>query len=399
MKLRFYKHWFLFALILSIAIATSLAYENPPESQEDIGFYSCPIDTSPLPFNYKKKVKNIIFLIGDGMGVSNVDAARIKACGADGRLNMERMPVCGLMKTHSESHLVTDSAAAGTALATGKKSYNGAISVDPKKKPLLSILEAAAKKGLKTGLVVTCTMSHATPAVFASHVESRNDQAEIAPQLIQNRVNILMGGGKEYFVPKSFEGSKRKDERNLLREAEKIGYRILETKDDLDRAKGDLVLGLFQMGALETVSPEPSLPEMTLKAINLLKENKKGFFLMVEGSQIDWANHANDPDYSIRQTLLFDQAVFVALDFALKDKKTLVLVTADHETGGLAVNQGKLNGEDLEIGWTTKHHSASQVPIYAFGPGSLLFTGVLDNTQVPCKFAELLKIKDFPCKK
>ncbi|MBN1902395.1 alkaline phosphatase [Candidatus Sumerlaeota bacterium] len=384
------------ALFLLLVLSL-FAQDYPKASQEyDISFYSCPRDISPLPLSSRKKVKNIIFMIGDGMGVAHVDSARIKACGANGRLHMERMPVTGLLKTHSHTHLVTDSAAAGTALAAGIKTFNGAISLNPDKKPFLTILEASRNIGKSTGLAVTCAITHATPAVFASHAPSRNDQSDIAPQLLENKVNVLLGGGKEFFIPKSQEGSKRKDERNLISEAKKAGYEVVETKDQMNRVSGNHVMGLFQMGHLKTVDPEPSLAEMTLKALDILSKNKKGFFLMVEGSQIDWAGHANNPEYAIRETLLFDEAVYVALNFAQKSGDTLVVVTADHETGGMSVVEGSLTGEDMKFGWTSKNHSAVQVPVYAFGPRASLFTGVIDNVQVPRKFAEIFKISDFP---
>ena len=159
---------------------------------------------------------------------------------------------------------------------------------------------------------------------------------------------------------------------------------------------GEFILGLFQMGPMTTVDPEPMIAEMTSKAIENLSRDTDGFFLMVEGSQIDWECHDNDPDNTIRQTLLFDLAVKEAMDFALKDKETLVIVTADHETGGIAINGGSLNGNTLVLGWATKGHTGVPVPIYAFGPYAQRFTGLLDNTDVPKILAELLEISPFP---
>lgn len=391
---RFSILWFIILILLSLPLFAQ-DYQKD-EKQSDIGFYSCPKQIAPLPVSSQKKVKNIILMIGDGMSFAHIDSARIKACGARGRLNMERMPVTGLVKTHSHSHLATDSAAAGTAFATGTKTYNGAISMNPDKKPLLTILEACKDLGKATGLVVTCSITHATPAAFASHVPSRRDQNGIASQLLKNKVNVLLGGGRQFFLPKSEEGSKRNDDRNLFSEAQKAGYLIVDNKDELDRASGNHVLGLFEMEDMKTIAPEPTLAEMTLKALEILSENKKGFLLMVEGSQIDWGAHDNDTGYTNRQVLLFDEAVYVALDFALRNKDTLVVVTADHETGGMSIVDGSLTGEELEIDWATKHHTALQVPLFAFGPRASLFTGVMDNTQVPIKFAEILKIGEFP---
>jgi len=384
-------------LVLFLCAPALLSYEYPKEGQDqDIGFYSPPRDVTTLPLSKKKKVKNIIYMIGDGMGVATVDAARIRAAGAGGRLYMECMPIAGLVKTHSNSRLVTDSAAAGTALSTGVKTTNEFIGVNPEQVSYQTILEGAQTLGKAVGIVATSSITHATPASFASHLKTRKGETEIAEQLLKNKVNVLLGGGKQFFLPQSSQGSKRKDDRNLISEAQSAGYMVIETGDDLDKAKGAYVLGLFQMKELTTFSPEPTLAELTLKAIDLLKTDKDGFFLMVEGSKIDWANHDNNADYSIRQTLLFDQAVYVALDFAQENTDTLVLVTADHETGGMAINEGSLDGKDLDIRWTTKDHTGVQVPVYAFGPQALLFTGVQDNTQIPAKMARILKIQPFP---
>ncbi|MFZ0033873.1 MAG: alkaline phosphatase, partial [Sedimentisphaerales bacterium] len=256
-------------------------------------------------------------------------------------------------------------------------------------------------KGMTTGLVVTSAITDATPAAFASHVTSRKMQDKIAEQLIANKVNVLFGGGKEYFLPKSNSKSKRSDQKNLIEQAKEAGYNYIRTAEELKTARHPYILGLFQLGPLTTVAPEPSLAELTAKAIDVLnregENNKKGgFFLMVEGSQIDWACHNNDAAGVVRQTLLFDQAVKAAVDFARKDKHTLVVVTADHETGGLTIKGSNLKGGDLNVSWSTAGHSAMPVAIYAFGPKAEVFTGTYDNTEVPRKFAKLLEINLFP---
>lgn len=362
----------------------------------DVSFYSPPTDTKPYPVFENGKVKNIIFLIGDGMGLAQLQAARIRAVGTSGKLYIEKLPVTGIKRTHSANSLITDSAASGTALAAGVKTNNGMIGVTPEGKKVKSILEAARDKGMATGLVATSTITHATPASFASHVPSRSDEATIATHIIENRVNVIFGGGKKFFVPQTFEGSGRKDAKNLVDEAKEFGYKFVETKDEMSAADGEYILGLFQMEPMTTVGPEPMIAEMTSKVIEILSRDKDGFFLMVEGSQIDWECHDNDPDNTIRQTLLFDLAVKEAMDFALKDRETLVIVTADHETGGIAINGGILSGNVLILGWTTKGHTGSPVPVYAFGPHAQRFTGVLDNTDVPKILAELLNVSPFP---
>ena len=352
--------------------------------------------TFSKPSSFDNKVKNIIFCIGDGMGLGQVFFTRIHDVGVDGKLNMEQMPVTGIIRTHSANALVTDSAAAATAMSSGIKTNNGMLGMNAEKNEYQTILQAAKEQGLMTGLVATSAITHATPAAFASHVESRGMQNQIAEQLLANKVNVLLGGGRAFFLPKTNPNSKRTDEKDLLLEAEKSGYTYIETAEELALAKGEYLLGLFQVDALTTKSPEPTLAELTDKAIEILSVDKQGFFLMVEGSQIDWACHANDIEKNIRQTRLFDEAVKQAIDFAIEDKHTLVLVTADHETGGLTVNGGNLNGQDLDVHWSTGGHTGLPVVVYAFGPGAEQFTGVYDNTDIPKKFAELLGIESFP---
>jgi alkaline phosphatase len=364
----------------------------------DISFYAPSSTTESYPELHDTRVKNIIFCIGDGMGLGQISLARMKAAGPDGTLYMERMPVSGFVRTHSADALVTDSAAAGTSLASGVKTNNGMIGIMSDGISCQTILEAAKASGMATGLVVTSRITDATPAAFASHVTSRKMQDRIAEQLIANKVNVLFGGGKEYFLLRSDSRSKRNDQKNLIERAKKAGYLYIRNAEELKTANRPYILGLFQLGPLTTIEPEPSLAELTIKAIDILDREGKncGFFLMIEGSQIDWACHDNDAARTIRQTLLFDQAVKAAIDFALEDKHTLVIVTADHETGGLTIKDGSLKGDDLEVNWSTGGHSAMPVPIYAFGPKADIFAGTYDNTEVPKKFAKLLGINLFP---
>jgi alkaline phosphatase len=364
----------------------------------NINFYEPSPTTEPYPILRGKTVKSIIFCIGDGMGSGQIALARMKATEPGGTLCMERMPITGFIRTHSNDSLVTDSAAAGTALASGVKTNNGAIGITPDGTGWQTILEAAKAKGMATGLVVTSRITDATPAAFATHVTSRKMQDRIAEQLIANKVNILFGGGEEYFLPESDSGSRRNDQQNLVELAKEMGYLYTRNAKELEVADAPYILGLFQLGPLTTIEPEPSLAELTTKAIDILDREGRnyGFFLMVEGSQIDWACHDNDAAGAIRQTLLFDQAIKVAIDFAVKDGQTLVIVTADHETGGLTIEGGNLKGNEIDISWATKNHSAMPVPIYAFGPNADTFSGTHDNTEIPKKLAKLLGITPFP---
>ena len=386
------------ALLILVFVCLFLVSVVFSEQQSpDYSSFSSSTSTETYPIIKGSKVKNIIYCIGDGMGLAQVAISRMNAVGLNRKLHMERMPITAIVRTHSADNLITDSAAAGTALSTGFKTNNGVIAMSPEgNKKYLTILEESKSKGMMTGLVATSTITHATPASFASHVSSRRGEDDIAIQLLENKVNVLFGGGKQFFIPQSVQGSKRKDNRDLTAEAKESGYSFIETAEELKSAQGPYILGLFQLDSLKTVPPEPALAELTDKAIEMLSKSKKGFFLMVEGSQIDWACHANNFDDMIKQTILFDEAVGKAIDFALRDKHTLVIVTADHETGGLTIKGGKLDGKNLVVGWATTGHSGAPVLLYALGPGAKEFAGVYDNTEISKKMAKLLKIKSFP---
>ncbi len=389
-------------IVILLSAICSATLGDAKADVNDISFYRRPVLDRPYPAE-PAKVRNVILLIGDGMGLGQVTLARMKAMGTEGKLNMQLLPVHGLIRTHSADRLVTDSAAAGTALACGIKTNNGMIGMAPDGTPYYTILEAAQAEGMATGLVATSTISHATPAAFGAHVNSRSMEPQIAEQLIGNRINVLFGGGRKYFLPQSDSNSGRKDDRDLIAEAEDAGYTVIGTPNQLRWVRGPRILGLFQLDAMTTFAPEPMLDEMTRKAISLLDETAtdsrkygNGFFLMVEGSQIDWACHDNDAANCVRQTLLFDEAVREAVNFALADGRTLVVVTADHETGGLTIPDGDLEGTDIKVHWSTKGHSAESVPVFAIGPRSELFGGVYDNTEIPRRIAQALGIKPFP---
>ncbi|MCR2043668.1 alkaline phosphatase [Anaerosalibacter massiliensis] len=292
-------------------------------------------------FAQPSRVKNVILLIGDGMGTEQVNLGRIHKGDS---LYMDEFDYTGTASTYSAdpgNKWVTDSAAAGTALATGVKTYAGAISVDLNQKPIETILEKAQKNKKSTGIVTTTRVTHATPACFASHNINRGNETEIAVDIIENKVDVILGGGKVNFIDKK-DGGKRKDGRNLIEEAKNIGYKYIETKNDLKNINDGKILGLFNNSHINykldrNSSVEPNLEEMTNKAIDILSKNNKGFFLMVEGGRIDHAAHGNDPGTMVNEVLDFDEAVKAAYEFAKKDKQTLVIVTADHETGGLSI--------------------------------------------------------------
>jgi alkaline phosphatase len=393
-----------YAVILFISVnAIAFNYETAKGNTKDLGFYEPPQKNLTLIQPSGKAVQNIILCIGDGMGLNQIAMARQKIGGLDGRLWMETLPIAGLVRTFSADSAITDSAAASTAMACGIKTNNGVLGIGTDGKAYASILELLAGRGFRTGLVVTSTISHATPAGFASHVSSRGSENEIAEQMLNHRIDILFGGGRQYWLPAGVAEGKRSDTQNLLNLARQRGYRIIENKAEMDKLTYGPVIGLFNDDGLTTFEPEPMLAEMAAKAISLLNTKNSDwfapepkFFLMIEGSQIDWAGHNNDTHNSIRQTLLFDMAVKAAIDFARQDRRTLLIVTADHETGGLLLQKDNSDPEKIHLKWHTTDHTGVDVPLFAFGPGAVEFAGVQDNTEIPRKIAELLSIDTFP---
>ncbi|HAV41050.1 MAG TPA: alkaline phosphatase [Acidobacteria bacterium] len=285
------------------------------------------------------RIKNVILLIGDGMGVSTMSLARWFNDGQP--LSWDKY-VCGLVRTYSADDPITDSAAAATAMATSYKTKTGFLSVLPdemNRAPVATVLEGARLSSKSTGLVVTCNLQHATPAAFAAHFPYRADYETICEQMVYTQVDVLLGGGLKYYTG-------RKDREDLLRVLKQKGYAIITSPEELRSVRSSKLAGLFAEVDLaydldRDPTREPSLAEMTGAAINLLSRNKNGFFLLVEGSKIDWANHDHDPVGSVTDMMAFDRAVKVALDYALKERNTVVIVVADHSTGGLTIGNEK----------------------------------------------------------
>lgn len=327
--------------------------------------------------------KNVIMMIGDGMGIGAITAARCCGPGVCGKLAMDTMPVTGIVTTHPVHGLVTDSAAAATALATGVKTNNGSVSIDPDGKRLRTILEVARELGKRTGVVSTKFITDATPAAFVAHVPDRKLRNEIAGQMIASRIDVILGGGKRYFIPKSVEGGAREDSRDLLADARKRGYDVFDSAQAMAASASERIIGLFASDSMKTERPEPTLAEMTSKAISTLAGGSNGFFLMSEGAKIDTEAHDNKADGVVKETLAFDEAVHAALDFAAKDGNTLVIVTADHDTGTLAVYDPENDRSKFKAGFVSNGHSGNMVLLYALGPGAQAFTGTHDNTDIP----------------
>jgi len=332
----------------------------------------------------KKQPKNIILMIGDGMGLAHVYSA-MTANG--GHLFLENFKNIGFSKTYSSDNYITDSAAGGTALSSGIKTYNGAIGVDPDKKPVTNIREMAEKKGLKTGLVSTSAITHATPASFIAHASSRSSYEDIAADFLKTNIDVFIGGGI-----KNFED--RKDGKNLSKELKDKGYQVLYNIEDIQKIKSGKLAGFT---AQEHDAPMPERGEIlvpaTQTAINLLSQGNKGFFLMIEGSEIDFLAHENKTPGVVLETLDFDRAIGAALKFAASNGETLIIVTADHETGGMTLNGGDYKTGKVIGKFTSGGHTGIAVPVYAFGPGAEQFTGFMENTDIAKKMMKLLKLK------
>jgi len=349
-----------------------------------------PEDLNKSQENSNSTPKNIILLMGDGMGISQITAGMYRN---GNKLELERCNTIGLIKTNSKKELITDSSAGATAFATGKKTRNGMISQAMEDSTnYKTFVEYAEENKKATGIVVTSTVTHATPACFYAHYPQRYDANEaISEQFVNSGVDVLIGGGKKYFET-------RKDGRNLLQELTEKGYTIPDTLTSNFDTKEIFKLAylysptqpgkrVFSEGE-ETPSRGPILPLATQKAIDILKKDTNGFFLLVEGSQIDWGGHNNDSEYIINEMLDFNETIKIALDYADQNGETLVIITADHETGGYAIIEGELDGSSLTGGFSTKHHSASMIPVFAFGKGAKNFSGIYDNTQIFYKMME-----------
>ena len=363
-----------------------------------IALFACSTQKQVIVNNQTKieKPRNIVFLIGDGMGLSQITAGLYTN---NNKLNFERMPVVGLHKSYSGNDLITDSAAGATAFSCGCKSYNGAIGVKMDSTPCKTILEALQATGMTTGLLVTCTITHATPACYYAHQPSRSLDENIAKDLVNSGIDLFIGGGTKFF------SQRKTDKRNLIDELKAKSYQIEESYKDEFLNKTwpvEKKLGFF------TADDQPKTvkegrdyePGATVKSLDYLSKRAKnnGFFFMIEGSQIDWGGHEGSSEYIISETLDFDKVLGNVLDFAQKDGHTLVIVTADHETGGYAVLKGSKMG-NIKGGFADPgkpgnpnyhEHTASLIPVFAYGPGSENFKGIYENTALYDKLMKLM---------
>ena len=337
---------------------------------------SCNNNSSSNPTN---NPQNIVLLIGDGMSTPQICATMLST---EKTTSFEQFPVSGLVKTYSKSHKITDSAAGGTAIAIGQKTNNGMIGMNADSIPVPSILEILSDKGMKTGVIATSYITHATPASFVAKNINRNNYEEIANDFANcEKVDLLIGGGRKHF-------NKRSDGLNLIEKMQADGWNYYDTLINID-TKAEKILVLADENHLPPYQQRGDfLSDATSIALKNL-ENKNGFFLMIEGSQIDFACHNNDSTYLVNELLDFNNTINVVLDFAKENPNTLVIVTADHETGGLSIIDPGGRYTKTEFNFSNGSHSPLLVPIFALGPGADDFTGIMDNTDIMKKVLEL----------
>jgi alkaline phosphatase len=353
--------------------------------------------------------RSAIFFIGDGMGPEIVSVVKIYAERALGReLNMVLLAnggATGYMTTHSEDRMVTDSAASGTAMATGHATDNGMVGVTPDGRPVENLFERAVIDGKAVGVVTTTSVTDATPASYTAHVSSREMEFDIARQIVEGDASVVMGGGVSYFVPPR-EG-KRPDGLDLTETARGMGFDVVFNKSQMQASTGERLLGLFAEDSMpyervRETDEVPSLAEMTVKALEILARDPDGFILVVEGGRIDHAEHANSIADAVADFLAFDEAVGEGMAYQEQDSTLAIVVSADHDCGGPAITTAgygypsyaqvdQIAEEGCRfVRWVSGGHTGTMVPVFARGPGCERFSGIQPNTELYHDFATLL---------
>jgi alkaline phosphatase len=343
---------------------------------------SAPVETSQEQAK-SSKPKNVILMIGDGMGLSQVSSAFYYK---DQTPNFKRFKNIGLIRTSSAKQKITDSAAGATAFSTGEKSYNGAIGMNVDTVAIPTINELLFDKGWKTGVIATSSVTHATPASFYAHAKLRRMQDDIAAQLVQSNIHFAAGGGQKFFSG-NINGI------NSYASLESAGF-VVDTAALASEVSKDerYAFILSEDGMPRILDGRGSfLEDATAKALEYFNLGDAPFFMMIEGSQIDWGGHANDSEYIITETIDFDNVIGQVLDFAETDGETLVIVTADHETGGYTLSSNDGDYNEIKGTFSTGGHSTTLIPVFAFGPGSESFQGIYENNEIFHKIMALIK--------
>ncbi len=329
---------------------------------------------------------NVILIIGDGMGVPQVYASVVAERGNNSAFL--RFPYSGFSRTYSRNKYRTDSAAGGTALTTGHKVDNKHVNWGPDSARYNTIFDDAKKYGMSTGFVVTSSVLDATPASTYGHVPYRKMFDTLSLQMAQCEHSVMIGGGRKFFLP-----ANRKDGLAPLDTLAKRGYTVVGNIDSMNRFGGDkLVALLYEGDPLTAPARGDVLTQGVKKALAMLRRNEKGFALMIEGSQIDWACHNNDTAYLRAELADFEQMLHAVLDFAQADGHTLVIVTADHETGGVTLPSGDIEKGQNEVKFLWGSHTGCMVPVFAMGPGAHYFSGIQENIDIPNKIRWLMQL-------
>lgn len=442
--------------------------------------FAVPGASAQSPNTNTERPKNVVFVVVDGMSPVALTLARdYRKSWIDGPQELAVDPyLSGMVQTFAADSRITDSASSATAFASGVKTYNGAIGMNVDRQPVPTVLELAEQKGYNTGLISTARITHATPAAFSAHVVNRGQEQDIADQQIRQGIEVLLGGGRQFYVG-PHQGGVRTDSTDIT---EGSGYTVVANRAELMAQSGLPVLGLFNHSHMSyeidrSRTVEPSLADMTTWALDQLESAGDPFFIMIEAGRVDHAGHGNDAPAFLHDMLAFDEAAAAALEFAARNGETLVVITSDHETGGLTLgseyegggsgyrynpsglassnssieafgarlSQAMASRETLaswlhealaadfnvtlsepeqfeldrilvrndvvrlrtflqsllqdrlarraSVGWSTSGHTAVDVPLYAFGPGSEHFTGSIDNTRVGHLLAEMLGVQ------
>lgn len=370
-------------IIASIAAAITTTAAAQFNSPAQTYVFDKPYKVEKIAPPKGKKVKNVILMIGDGMSLAHMYTAWTAN---RGQLWLENAQYTGLSKTWCTNRLVCDSGSGGTALATGQKTCYHAVGTDPQGNPLTTLCDLAKAKGKSAGIAVTCRLWDATPCDFSCHNLDRDKEQELIGDYPTSGLDYAFGGGAKYFT-------NRADGRDIFKELEANGYHVSRTWDDLAAWKSGKVFAVPY--DVDTPLPDERgdlLARASLKGIELLNQNRNGFFMMVEGSQLDDYGHFNQLDLLMKETLDFDHTIGKMMKWAAQDGETLVVVTADHETGGLTLVDGNKDEGKVTCCFSTKSHSGVMVPVYAFGPGSEQFSGIMENTDIFKKIKALMKL-------
>lgn len=380
MKSHFYFSLF---LIIFYVVCSPQSYSQNRIDEAQTYIMNEPYDVKRITSPNGTKVKNVILMIGDGMSLMHVYSAWTAN---RGKLFLENCQAVGLSKTYCANKLITDSGAGGTAIATGQKTNYHSVGVDTLGTPLNSLIDLCYDKGLSSGIVVTCRLWDATPADFCCHNKDRDLEDEIVADYVNCKADFVFGGGAEKFV-------NRADGRDIFQELRDAGFATPQSWEELSYINnGKIFAALYPVDTPLPAERGDLLSRASLKGLEILNQNEKGFFLMIEGSQLDDYGHFNNLDLLMQETHDFDRTIGSVYEWAAEDGETLVIVTADHETGGLTLIDGDKDEGKIVCKFSTDGHSGVMVPVYAFGPDSENFTGIYENTDIFFKIKELLDL-------